>query len=84
MPDVVFPSDWSGMTQRKKTLLYMIRFGEITPLDALRDFGCMRLAARIAELRREGHRIRQTMISDKNRWGDRVTYARYSLEKDDV
>jgi hypothetical protein len=26
----------------------------LTPLDALRDFGCFRLAARVADLRREG------------------------------
>lgn len=29
----------------------------ITPLDALRDYGCFRLAARIDELRRQGYCI---------------------------
>ena len=29
----------------------------LTPADALRDFGCFRLAARIYDLRQEGHSI---------------------------
>jgi hypothetical protein len=33
---------------------------ELTALDALRKFGCLRLAARIADLRDEGVRIIST------------------------
>jgi hypothetical protein len=33
---------------------------ELTALDALRKFGCLRLAARIADLRDEGVRIVST------------------------
>lgn len=32
----------------------LIEGGSITGLEALRDFGCYRLASRISDLRREG------------------------------
>lgn len=35
---------------------------EITPIEAIRHFGCFRLAARIAELRREGAPIADRWI----------------------
>ena len=51
------------------------RDGEkLTPLQALRKYGCMRLAARIKDLRDAGHDINTTLIRTQ---GARV--ARYSL-----
>lgn len=47
----------------------------ITPLDALRWCGSLRLAARISELRREGHRIETVIERTPN--GSNV--ARYRL-----
>lgn len=35
----------------------------LTPLEALRRFGCLRLAARCADLREAGYRIRSRMVS---------------------
>lgn len=56
--------------------------GSITGLEALRDFGCYRLASRISDLRREGLEIEKTMETGINRvTGKPVTYARYSLAK---
>ena len=34
----------------------------ISALDALRDFGCLRLAARVHEFRRAGHDIRRINV----------------------
>ena len=48
----------------------------ITPLGALRTYGCMRLGARIWELRQEGLAIDKTMIEDAAT-GKR--YAQYRL-----
>ena len=48
----------------------------LTPLDALQDYGCFRLAARIADLRREGMDI-ECISETKN--GKR--YARYQLRR---
>ena len=35
----------------------------LTAIDALKRFGCLRLAARIEDLRSEGHPIITTMVS---------------------
>lgn len=54
--------------------------GSITGLEALRDYGCYRLASRISDLRREGMNIRKTMEESVSRvTGKRVRFARYSI-----
>ncbi len=69
------------MSQRTQIHDYMKRFGSITPLEAMRDFGIMRLAARIAELRQEGVQIQADTERSLNRFGKNISYARYSLKK---
>jgi hypothetical protein len=68
------------MKQKDAILMYMQEEGEITPVDALRELGCMRLAARISDLRREGHQISSRIVHDINRYGQRTHYAAYRLE----
>lgn len=68
------------MTQTLLILRYLQDFGAITPLDAMREFGCMRLAARISDLRAAGFKISREMKTMENRYGNRVTYAEYRLE----
>lgn len=59
--------------------------GSITGLEALRDFGCYRLASRISDLRREGLNIVKTMETGINRvTGKPVTFARYTLAKEET
>lgn len=70
------------MKQTDKILLYMQTEGEITPLDALREFNCMRLAARISDLRKAGHKIGRRIEKGTNRFGEVVHYAVYWLEGD--
>lgn len=65
-------------TQTDRIQRYLEDFGSITPLDALREFGCMRLGARIWELRNQrGLPISTRDESYRNRYGDRAHYARY-------
>ena len=66
------------MTQREKISKYLNDHGSITPLDALRDLGVMRLAARINEMINDGEKIIKTTEKAKNRDGETVFYARYS------
>lgn len=68
------------MKQTDKILKWMITEGEITPLDALREFNCMRLAARISDLRKAGHKIGRRIEKSVNRLGETVHYAVYWLE----
>lgn len=67
------------MTQCERILQYMQDYQSITQLDALREFGCMRLASRISELRKQGVNIIRDMETSNNRYGEKVTYARYRL-----
>ena len=71
------------MTQCLKVLKYMTEHGSITQLDALREFGCMRLASRISDLRKSGVPIKKEMETAKNRYGEPISYARYSLRGSD-
>ena len=58
----------------------MMETGSITPLDAIREFGCLRLAARISNIKERGYTIRTVMEEGENRYGDTTRYARYYLE----
>lgn len=65
--------------QTERVLQYLRDYGSITQLDALREFGCMRLGARIYDLKRQGHDIRTTRKTTKNRYGEKISYARYTM-----
>ena len=68
------------MTQCDKIIEYMEKHGSITPREAEDHIGCMRLASRIGELKKDGFEIRRVMISYTNSHGQRKRYAQYSLE----
>jgi len=68
------------MTQGSKILRHLQQYGSITPLEALREYGIMRLASRISELRKSGYKITSSTVKDQNRYGEIVHYAKYSLE----
>jgi len=59
------------MSQRQQVLNHLREHGFITPLDALRRYGCFRLSARIYELRSQGYPI--VCMT-------RQPYARYELQ----
>ena len=67
------------MTQCDKILRHLKDVGSITPVDALRDYGCMRLGARIWDLKRMGHHIDMALETGENRYGEKTRYARYTL-----
>ncbi len=49
-------------SQSDAILSYLKGGHSLTPLEALRRFGCMRLAARCADLRDAGYRVRSRMV----------------------
>lgn len=69
-------------TQCEMILGYMRAFGSITPMDALQDIGCMRLASRIDELRKQGYAIGSRKKKCKNRYGNTVSFSEYYLEEE--
>lgn len=67
-------------SQCKLILFYLKEKGSITAKEALQLCGCMRLAARIHDLRRKGIPIKTTTHEYRNTAGNKVRYAIYSLE----
>ena len=72
------------VSQKKMVLDYIEEFGSITPIDAFRDLGVTRLAAKIFELKKDGHDIEKVIETGKNRFGNRTRYARYSFGKGEI
>lgn len=62
-------------SQSSRILSWLKRGRALTPLEALRLFGCLRLGARIYDLRCAGHAIDARMVETPS--GKRV--ARYKL-----
>lgn len=67
------------MTHSDRVLAYMQAHGSITAAEAIERFGCYRLGARIYDLRQRGHKIVSIVERGKNRDGEPVHYARYSI-----
>lgn len=75
------------VSQCKQIVEYMRKHGSITPKEADRRIGCMRLASRISDLRKQGYAIKVERVKVKKRNGRTTSIARYSLaevEKDAV
>ncbi|RMH19756.1 MAG: hypothetical protein D6698_05290 [Gammaproteobacteria bacterium] len=67
-----------GSRSQKEWVLDMLQRGHsITPLDALNGCGCLRLSARIYELRRKGYDIRAVLEKRRGK-----QYARYYLARE--
>ncbi len=69
------------MTQCDRVIDYINKFGSITSRDAVIDLGIMELPARICDLQRKGYTFKKRSESSKNRFGEKVHYIRYSLDK---
>ena len=65
--------------QADRILAYMKEHGGITSLDASRDLGCIRLGARIFELKERGHDIKSEFIEVEDRYGEKCRVKRYWL-----
>ena len=70
------------MTQCEKVLRHMEKYGSITSLEAMQEYGIMRLASRVSDLKKAGIPIRVETASGKNRFGEATSYARYRLDKE--
>lgn len=63
-------------TQVFQILDHLYRGYTLTALEAVQRFGCLRLAARVEELRRAGHQIETEWIADSETGKH---FARYRL-----
>lgn len=69
----------SKATQAERILEYIEKFGSITQYEALQDLGCMRLASRISDLKKQGYPIKGETVTVQNRFGEDCYIKRYSL-----
>lgn len=64
------PNEASSQSQNERIWQYLCQVGRITSLSALNQFGCLRLSARIKDLRDSGCNIADRYIKTPN--GKRV------------
>lgn len=74
----------SKATQTQRVLDYIREFGSITAIDAVRDLGVMRLAARVSDLKKEGYDIISEQQAVRNRFGETCYVARYSERREET
>lgn len=70
----------SKPTQSMRVLEYIRQFGSITQLEALRDLGVMRLASRVADLRKMGFNIAGEREAVVNRY-EEISYIKRYFEE---
>lgn len=68
------------MTQNEKILRHLREIGVITPMEAISQYGIMRLGARVWDLKKQGYPIVKTMVHGKNRYGEPTSWASYRME----
>lgn len=71
-------------TQRDMILKYIQDNGSITAYEAVKEIGCLQLAARLCELKELGYRFEKTTIRTKNRYGYPCHYDEYRLADSEV
>jgi len=69
-------------TQCDHVLRWLKEIGPITPMQALGEFSCMRLAARCDDLKKLGFTIDTEMVRGVNKLGLPVRFARYTLREE--
>ena len=69
----------SRPTQCEIIIRHLEDYGSITPVEGLKEYGIMRLASRVSELNKRGAHIIAEMVTGKNRYSEKVHYARYSF-----
>ena len=67
------------MSQRQRILTYLREGRTLTRLNSWDELGIIEAPARISELRAEGHDIRTKMVPVRNRYGEAVQVAPWTL-----
>lgn len=73
-----------GNRQCDRVLRYMQTQGSITRAQAMADIGVANLPAVIDDLRHKvGVPIKTNIVKGTNRYGEKITYAKYSIEEEE-
>ena len=68
------------LTQCERVLRHLEDFGSITSLEAMSEYGIMRLASRINDLKGMGYPILSERATGKNRYNETTSYSVYRLK----
>lgn len=71
------------ITQCERILRHLKDYGSITSLEAVNEYGIMRLASRINDLRAQGIAIVSEVVAGKNRYGETTHYSVYRLAEEE-
>ena len=69
------------MTQCERILRHLKDYGSITSMTAITEYGILRLASRINDLKRRGYNIISETKTGKNRYNEATHYKVYKLEE---
>ena len=67
------------ITQNDRIVRHLKDYGSITSLEAMTEYGVMRLASRINDLKRQGYNIITEDCLGKDRYGHTCKFAKYEL-----
>ena len=68
-------------TQCERILRHLTDYGSITSLEAITEYGILRLASRINDLKRKGFAISSEIKKGKNRYDEPIHYTVYRLKE---
>lgn len=71
-------------TQCERIIRHLKDYGTITSMEAMTEYGIMRLASRIKDLKNQGYSIISETKKSKNRYGEPVHYSVYRLAEGDT
>ena len=71
-------------TQCERILRHLRDYGSITSLEAITEYGVLRLASRINDLKGQGYNISVSRGKGKNRYGEPTSFAVYHLVEEEA
>ena len=72
-------TDPAKKSQKEQILAHIEKYGSITPLEAQQFYSCMRLGARIWDLRRDGYDIMSEIVEVPTKNGGKARVAQYRM-----
>jgi hypothetical protein len=72
------------LTQCDRIIRHLKDHGSITSLEAMSEYGIMRLASRINDLKGMGYPILSERVTGKNRYNETTSYCVYRLRNKEV
>ena len=74
-------TDVTKASQVREIVEYMAAGNKIDPIKALNMFGCLRLAARIADIQRHGYPVQSRMVVKVHPNGSAKKYKEYWFDE---